>query len=267
MSALELSVLGPLSATRDGRALALGGPRQRAVLAVLVAAAPRTVGVDELLGQAWPPTAAPVVGTLHHYVSRLRAALEPGQPGPPAVLLRRGNGYALAVPRDAVDANRFTDSAAHGARLLAAGAPGAAAEVLGAALDLWRGDAYADAADLHALAPVVGRLTDARIAATEDLTDALLRTGRAAEAAGLARESTARHPLRERGWALLALALYRSGRQAEALSALREVRTVLVDQLGLDPGPGLVAAETAIRAHTAPVDLTAGPRPFAAAGH
>ena len=258
MTDLELSVLGPLSATRGNRALDLRGPRQRAVLAVLIAAAPATVPVDDLLTQAWPADAAPVSGTLHHYISRLRGELEPAPATTPSVVVRRGNGYALAVPADAVDATRFTALAARGAAvLLSGGDPRAAAELLSSALGLWRGAAYAEVADLDALAPVVARLTEVRTAATEDLIDALLRSGRTAEAIGRAREHTAGHPLRERGWELLALSLYRAGRQAEALAALRTVRHVLAEELGLDPGPGLVAVEAEVRAQTAPTGTAA----------
>jgi predicted ATPase/DNA-binding SARP family transcriptional activator len=256
VAGLELTVLGPVAASRDGRALDLRGPRQRAVLAVLAAAAPATVGVDELLAAAWPPGARPGQGTLQHYVSRLRAVLEPAQPAGagPEVLVRRGNGYALVVAPETVDAVRFTRLAAEGVEALAGGRAGEAAELLEAGLGLWRGAAYADVADLDAMVPVVARLTELRTAAAEDLIDALLRSGRAAEAVGRAREHTAAHPLRERGWELLALGLYRTGRQADALSALRTVRQVLAEELGLDPGPGLVAVEAAVRAQAVPTD-------------
>ncbi|MGY1714146.1 BTAD domain-containing putative transcriptional regulator [Geodermatophilus sp. SYSU D01106] len=254
MTGVELSVLGPVSAARDGRPLDLGGPRQRAVLAVLVAAAPGTVGAGELIGQAWPDGAEVGPGTLHHYVSRLRSALEPDRRAgsPPEVLVRRGTGYALAVDPGAVDAVRFTRAAARGSGALAAGRPAEAAGLLSGALGLWRGTAYADVADLAALVPAVARLTELRTAATEDLVDALLQAGRTAEAVGRAREHTASHPLRERGWELLALALYRSGRQADALAALATVRRILGEELGLDPGPGLAAVEAAVRAQEVP---------------
>nr|WP_275585988.1 BTAD domain-containing putative transcriptional regulator [Geodermatophilus sabuli] len=240
----------------------MGGPRQRAVLAALVAAGPRMVGTEELLTDAWPAGTAPNVGTLHHYVSQLRAALEPGRASgaSPEVLVRRGPGYALVVPPEAVDAVRFARLAARGADALATGRAGEAVELLSTALDLWRGPAYADV-DTEGLAPVAVRLTEQRLAATEDLLDALLRTGRAADAVGRAREHTAEHPLRERGWELLALALYRSGRQADALAALGTVRRVLAEELGLDPGPGLAAVEAAVRAHDPALDPAVEPRP------
>ncbi|WP_369138668.1 BTAD domain-containing putative transcriptional regulator [Modestobacter versicolor] len=264
---LELQVLGPLAATLDGVPVDLRGPKQRAVLACLVAVSPRMVPADQLRADVWPGPGPPDVATLHYYVSQLRGALEPGRPRgqAPAVLVRRGPGYALQVPPDAVDAVRFEQLAARGCAALAAGDPATAVGSLTGALDCWRGPAYADVAGLPALAPDVVRLEELRLATTEALLDALLRTGRHAEVVGRAEEHTARHPLRERGWELLALALYRSGRQADALGALRTVRGVLAEELGLDPGPGLVAVERTVRSQ-APLPPAGAPAaPVAAA--
>ncbi|WP_336031864.1 AfsR/SARP family transcriptional regulator [Geodermatophilus sp. FMUSA9-8] len=241
MPGLELCLLGPVTATRDGRPLDLGGPRPRAVLAVLATAAPATVSDGGLLTGAWPPGADARPGTLQHHVSRLRRGLGGG-------VTRRGGGYALDLDPGAVDAVRFARLAAGGAAALATGSPAVAATALGGALGLWRGEALAGLADLPGLAPAAARLTELRTAAEEDLAEALLRTGRVAEAAGRARELTARSPLRERGWVLLARALAEGGRRADALAALRRVRRVLAAELGLDPGAALLAAEAALLA-------------------
>ncbi len=260
--ALDLHVLGPVTATLDGVPVDLRGPKQRAVLACLVSAAPRMVPADQLRADVWPEDDPPGVATLHYYVSQLRAALEPDRRrgDPPQVLVRRGPGYALQVPPGSVDAVRFEQLSGRGCAALAGGDPGTAARLLTEALELWRGPAYADVGHLPALTPDVGRLEDLRLAATEELLDALLRTGRHPEVVGRAQEHTARHPLRERGWELLALALYRSGRQSDALAALRTVRGVLAEELGLDPGPGLVAVEETVRSQAA-VPSSAPPPP------
>ncbi|MCO1653746.1 BTAD domain-containing putative transcriptional regulator [Pseudonocardia humida] len=263
---VSVSVLGPLTATVDGRPVDLRGPRQRAVLAALVLAGPRVVTVDRLLADVWGD-AAPGVGTLHYYVSQIRHALEPSRARgePPAVVVRQGPGYALRLPDEAVDARRFARLAAEGAQALADGRP-RAVELLEAALGLWRGPAYADVADAGFLAPELTRLGELRLAAAEDLIDARLRAGDTAVAVATAREHTARHPLRERGWELLVLALSRAGRQAEALAAVATVRRLLAEELGLDPGPGLLRVEAAVRAQETapPAPAPRAPAPSAA---
>ncbi|MCW0215306.1 MAG: winged helix-turn-helix domain-containing protein [Pseudonocardia sp.] len=248
LSVLELSVLGPVTATRDGEPLDLGGPRQRAVLAALIAASPRMIPAEQILAEVWssgvPSTGKPPsMGSLHAYVSQLRAVLETDRSRAPEILVRSGPGYALLVPPDTVDAGRFARLVARGREALAGGDPVAAADALVPALDLWRGPAYADVPDRDFLEPEITRLATLRLAAAEDLFDAHLRAGRAAEVVEAAQAHTARHPLRERGWELLVLALYRSGRQADALAALRTVRGLLADELGVDPGPALAALE------------------------
>ncbi|MET0863288.1 MAG: BTAD domain-containing putative transcriptional regulator, partial [Nakamurella sp.] len=246
----RLSVLGPISATIDGQDIELGGRRQRAVLAALVLSSPRVVDADDLLTRAWPADSPPNKATLHFYISKLRAALEPDRPRTAAaqVLIRRGPGYALILPPDAIDAVEFDRLLASGAAASAAGRWVEAVTMFTAAQALWRGRPYAEVADLPWIQPEIARLDELRLAAGEDLLDALLHAGRAAEVVGPAQQATARHPLRERGWELLATALYRTGRQAEALAALRTVRGVLADELGIDPGPGLVAVEQAVLA-------------------
>src|SRR5690606_27708154 len=186
--------------------------------------------------------------TLHAYVSELRRALEPDRPAraPARLLVREGPGYALRITPDQLDAERFTDLAARGRRALEAGAAAQAEELLGRALDLWQGPAYAEFTDAGFAIPEIARLEDLRAGVQDDRVAAMIELGRHATAVGLLEAQVAEHPLRERGWELLALALYRSGRQADALAALRTVRRRLADELGIEPGPALRALETAM---------------------
>lgn len=258
---VRVSVLGPLRATVGGAPADLRGPRQRAVLAALLAARPGPVGIDRLLDDVWADATLPGLGTLQYYVSALRTALEPGRARDvaPAVVVRRGQAYELVLGAEAVDADRFGRLAADGAAALAAGRPPDAVRLLDEALGLWAGEPYADLGDAAFLAPERARLTELRLGAVEDVVAARLAAGSVAEAVAEAQRHTARHPLRERGWELLVTGLYRAGRQSEALAALRTVRGVLAEELGLDPGPGLVAVEAAVLAHDPA--LGAGPPP------
>ncbi|WP_461009244.1 AfsR/SARP family transcriptional regulator, partial [Streptomyces capparidis] len=248
---VRIGVLGPVTAVVGGGAVPLGGPRQRAVLAVLVAAGGRAVTQDALIAAAWDGDGAASSATLHSYIGRLRKLLEParGPRQPARAVTRVGGGYALGLPAGAVDADRFTALAARGGRLLRAGDPAAAATVLHRALDLWRGPAYADLADAAFAAPERARLEALRLAARQDLYTAQLALGGHAALVGELEKHTAEHPLDERGWELLALALYRSGRQGDALGALRAARRTLARELGADPGPGLRRTEAALLAH------------------
>ncbi|MEU5097966.1 BTAD domain-containing putative transcriptional regulator [Streptomyces sp. NPDC020996] len=257
---VQVAVLGPMSATVGGRAVALGGLRQRAVLAVLVAARGRMVSADRIVADAWGEGRPPSAATLHSYVAELRKVLEPGRAARQAarVLVREGTGYALRLPADAVDAERFTDLTAQGQRLLQSGDPAGAADALRRALALWRGPAYAEFADIALAAPEVARLDGLRLTAHEDLYAAELALGRHAVVAGDLRKHTAEHPLSERGWELLALALYRSGHQGDALGALRTARRTLSDELGIAPGPSLRRLEAALLAQD---DTVAAPPP------
>lgn len=244
---VRLSVLGPVRAERDGHRIGLGGARQRAVLAVLLVARGRMVPAERIMSEVWqgsPPSAT----TLHAYVSGLRRALEPGREAraPSRLLVREGPGYALRPGPGAVDADRFTSLAVRGRRALDDGAPEAAYELLGHALDLWHGPAYADLTGLPCTAAEAARLEDLRATAHEDRLAAAVMTGRHAAAVGELRAQVEQHPLRERCWELLTLALYRSGRRTDALNALRTVRLRLADELGIDPGPALRDLESAV---------------------
>ncbi|MFE4969363.1 BTAD domain-containing putative transcriptional regulator [Streptomyces sp. NPDC056660] len=242
---LRLRVLGPLGAEVAGTPVELGAPRQRAVLALLIAARGGVVPVDRMAEALWrgrPPAKASV--SLHAYLSNLRRSLEPGRPprAPAAVLVTAPPGYALRLAGDAVDAWRF-ESWVRRAR----DAPAAEARLLLAeALGWWRGPAFAEHADEAWAAAEVARLTALRTEARELAVAADLRTGRVAQAATDAESLVRDSPLREEGWRLLALAQWACDRQADALSSLRRATAVLRDELGCDPGPALRRLEQAV---------------------
>ncbi|WP_017539169.1 AfsR/SARP family transcriptional regulator [Nocardiopsis halophila] len=246
MERVGFGVLGPVAAERDGAAVPLKGPRHRAVLAVLLIARGRVVPVDRLVDDLWedPPDGA--VGAVRTFVAALRRALEPDRPPrtPPRLLVTDGPGYALRTAPGTVDAWRFED-ALHGA---AGQPPKRALELLDGALGLWRGPAYADFADEHWARAERSRLAELRLRAVEQRAEALLALGDAAAAVPELDAQAAEHPWREEAWRLLALALYRCGRQADALAVLRRARTRLADALGVDPGPRLRRLEADVLA-------------------
>lgn len=245
---VRLRVLGPIEAEADGRPADPGGPRQRAVLALLLVGRGEVVSVDRMIEQLWrgePPPRA--IASLQAYVSNLRRLLEPDRPQrtPATLLVSRAPGYALRLPVEAVDAWRFEDLLQQAQRI-APGVPEKGLDLVLEGLGLWQGAAYAEVADEEWAAPEAARLAELRLAARELAVELTVRLGRAAEAMPDAELLTREHPLREEGWRLLALALWGSGRQADALAALRRARHVLAEELGLDPGPPLAALEEAI---------------------
>ncbi|MDG6108083.1 AAA family ATPase [Dactylosporangium aurantiacum] len=243
-----IRVLGPFSADVAGGAADLGGHRQKAVLALLVSAGGAVVSVDRMIDDLWRGEAPPrAIASLQAYVSNLRRVLEPDRErrAPARTLISAPPGYALRVPPDAVDAWRF-ESLLTAARAAAATEPGRARLQLRAALELWQGGAYAEFAEESWAQPAAARLEELRLAARELLLDVTLRTGGAAEAVAEAEVLTRHAPLREEAWRLLALSLWSTGRQADALAALRRARGILADELGLDPGAALVELEAAI---------------------
>ncbi|MET7423106.1 BTAD domain-containing putative transcriptional regulator [Dactylosporangium sp. NPDC005555] len=245
-----MRVLGPFAVDVNGGAADLGGPRQRAVLALLLSAGGEVVSVDRMIDDLWRGEAPPrAIASLQAYVSNLRRVLEPGRErrAPARLLVSAPPGYAIRVPPDAVDAWRF-ESLLADARAVHAGAPGQARLLLRGALELWQGGAYAEFAEESWAQPEAARLEELRMVARELLLDVALRTGGAAEAVPEAALLTRQAPLREEGWRLLALALWSTGRQADALAALRRARGILAEDLGLDPGPALVELESAILA-------------------
>ena len=276
---MHYRVLGPVEVVDPaGRALDTGGPKQRAVLAILLMEAGRTVPLDRLVDLLWgeePPARA--TASLQAYISNLRRLLEPDRAPrtPAAVLVTQPPGYSLRVNRGDIDATLFTDLAGEGSHLLAEGHPAAARDRLTQALSLWRGDAYADFADESFARPEIVRLEALRDTAVEDRIDTELALGEHARAAAELERLVSDQPLRERLWRQLALALYRSDRQAEALAVLRRAREHLSEELGLDPGPALQRLEADVLAQSSTLDWrppadeeitpTAAPAPAAGA--
>lgn len=270
---VRVRVLGALEAEVGGRVVDLGGPRQRGVLALLLVARGDVVSVDRLIEDLWrgePPPRA--IGALQAYVSNLRRILEPDRPprAPAQVLVSVAPGYAVRLPGDAVDAWRFEAAVRATATPDATpDDPAATRRELESALAMWRGDAYAEVAAEPWAAAEAARLGELRQVARERLVEATIGAGAPADAIPDAEALTREHPLREEGWRLLASALYGAGRQADALAALRRARAVLAEELGLDPGPGLVELEAAVLAQRLPVPaprLARDVRPAAAAG-
>jgi DNA-binding SARP family transcriptional activator len=262
-----IRVLGPLEAEIEGVRADLGGPLQRAVLALLLMERGRVVSVDRLIDQLWrgePPPRA--IASLQAYVSNLRRILEPGRVrrAPARILISAPPGYALRLPDDAVDAWRFGSLLAT-ARKAAPGQPERARRDLEQALALWRGPAYAEFADEEWAAAEVARLTEQHLAAQEAWAEITLRTGAAAEAVPAAEALIRQQPLREGSWRLLALSLWACDRQADALAALRQARRILRDELGLEPGPALAEVEEAILGQRQEVLRLAQPLPAPAA--
>ncbi|NHC43682.1 AfsR/SARP family transcriptional regulator [Motilibacter aurantiacus] len=244
-------VLGPLEAYAGDRPLGLKGPRHRAVLARLLVSRGRVVPVRRLVEDLWEDAPEGAVGAVQTFVGALRKALEPDRPPrtPSRLLITAAPGYALRPGRGAVDAWRFEDAVADAERLLASGGAAGALARLERALEDWRGGAYAEFAELPWAHAEAARLEELRLLAVERHAAAALALGRdAAAVPGLEAHVEAR-PLREEGWRLLALALYRSGRQADALAVLRRAREALRGAVGADPGPALGQLQADILAH------------------
>jgi WD40 repeat protein/DNA-binding SARP family transcriptional activator len=228
---MDVRLLGPVEVSADGRTVRLGGPKPRAVLAMLALDPGTTVSTDRLIEGLWgeePPATA--AKTLQVYVSRLRKALTANGDG--TDIVTRARGYELRLAPDDVDACRFE-------RLLAHGAPREA-------LALWRGPPLDDVADEPFAAAEIRRLEELRLAAIEQAIDADLAAGRHRELVGELGGLVAEHALHERFHGQLMVALYRSGRQAEALEGYRRARATLVDQIGVEPGRELRELHEAI---------------------
>jgi DNA-binding SARP family transcriptional activator len=239
---IEFGVLGPLEASRGGEPVHLGGGKQRALLAILLLNANEVVSSDRLIDELWGEAAPETAGkALQVHVSQLRKALEPkrGAGDPGRVLITKPPGYMLALEPDQLDLTRFDRLAGEGRQALASGERQRAAALLRDALSLWRGRALADLAFEPFAQPEIARLEELHVAALEDRFQADLGCGRHAEIVAELEGLVASEPLRERPRGQLMVALYRSGRQAEALDAYRQARDVLVEELGIEPGKEL----------------------------
>ena len=260
---MEFRILGPLEVRCDGRAIAVGGEKRRALLSVLLLHPNQPVGAERLAQALWgEDVPAEAVKTVRVHVSRIRAAL-----GDPEALITTPAGYALRVRPGELDADRFEDLLERGRRALADGAPADAAELLRTALGLWRGDALADVRFEPFAQAAIGRLEELRWDAIEACNDADLELGRAdAVLAGLERGAD-EAPLRERLVEQRMRALYAAGRHVEALAVYREAQQRLDGELGLQPGPALRELEHAILVHDASLRREAprGPPPPATA--
>ena len=228
---MRFRILGPLEVEAEGRAVALGGAKPRAVLAVLLLHANEPVSAERLALALWGEDApAGAVKTVQVHVSRLRKALADAD-----ALTSTGTAYSLRVRPGELDAHAFERLVAEGREALAAGHAEQAAATLRDALSLWRGPPLDELASLPFAPPEIKRLEEQRLAALEARVEADLAAGRHAELVGELQRLTSRHPWRERLQRDLMLALYRCGRQAEALAVYRETRRLFADELGIEP--------------------------------
>jgi len=241
----EFRLLGPLEAVVDGRPVPLAAAKQRALLAFLLLHRNQVVSTDRLIDELWaddPPAGA--TKTLQVYISQLRKALGAER------LVTRAPGYLLRIEPGELDLERFEQLAAEAREQLASGDAASARDGLREALQLWRGPPE----------PVAARLEDLRLSVYEDWLEASLESGEAAGVISDLEELVRTQPLRERPRELLMLALYRSGRQAEALELFRQTRQLFVDELGIEPGPGLRELEQAMLRQDSELRLPTVPR-------
>jgi YVTN family beta-propeller protein len=242
---LEFRVLGPIEVSDDGRDLALGGPKQRALLADLVLNAGSIVSTDRLIDDLWADASPPAAShTVETYIARLRRVLRDG--ARPEVLLTRAPGYLLDAEPGQVDAFRFQQLVKDGTAAAGRGDHEQASALLGAALALWRGPALADVDGAPFAQAAARRLTDQRLLAQERRIDCDLALGRAQDLIGELDALIGGQPYHEPFHRQLMLALYRSGRQSDALAAFHRARRLLADELGIEPGPDLRRMEQAI---------------------
>ncbi len=262
---LRVGVLGQLEVTRGPDPIAVAGPRLQAVLGVLALRAGQTVSVAELIDATWREGAAPptAVKTVRSHIAHLRQTLRAHgcddalRPSPP--------GYLLALPPDAVDRFRFEQTAATARAHRDRGEHAEAAERFEAALGYWRGDVLAGC-ELHGWAAAdATRLAEARLGVVEDHLDMTLTGGNRGHAVGELEYLVRRHPFRERLWELLMLALHADGRRGDALAAYQRARSVLRDELGVDPGRRLKELESSILRGDRPEPVPPPARPAAVA--
>jgi DNA-binding SARP family transcriptional activator/tetratricopeptide (TPR) repeat protein len=258
---VEYGILGPLEVVRDGTPVHVGPLKQRALLILLLMRANRVMPIDRLINELWagrPPAQATI--TLQSYISSLRRTLEPGRPAGAAstLLVWRSPGYLLRVEPDELDTLRFERLVQEGRAALGSD-PARAEALLTQALTLWRGDALTDVATEGFALGEIARLTELHLSATEDRIEAGLALGRHGELAAVLEPLVAANPLRERLRGQLMLALYRCGRQADALRSYREGRSAMVQDLGIEPSPALRRLEEEILLQSPMLDWRPGP--------
>src|SRR5215831_3104810 len=248
---LEFLILGPLEVRTDGRLVPVHGFRQRALLAMLLVHANEVVASGRLLDELWGAGPGTDTAVLRVRISQLRKALRPV--GGDEVLQTRPPGYVLKLDRDRLDLGRHERLAAQ-AGLVLEDDPARAAVMLREALALWRGPPLADFAYEPFAQTTIGRLEELRLSTVEKWIDAELAAGRAREMAGELGALVVEHPLREGFRAQMMLALYRTGRQAEALEVYQQTRNLLVGELGVEPAPALRELHRAVLAHDPSLD-------------
>ena len=254
--AVEIHVLGRVDALVDGQPVPLRGRKERGVLAMLALSANRTVSAERLIDGLWgerPPASAGK--NVQLYVSRLRKVLDKDDSG--ASIITHGRGYELVLPDDAVDAARFEHLVERARR---EGERGIADGAAKSALDLWRGAPLADVAEEPFAAPEIRRLEELHLRAIELTIDAELAAGRHGEVLGRLEALLAEHPLHERFHAQRVLALYRAGRQSEALEAYRQARQTLTEEIGIEPGSELQVLQESILRQDPALDAPAPAR-------
>ena len=253
---MDYAILGPLQVRGSGRDLPLGGLRQRAVLALLLLHRNQVVSTEQLVDELWaenpPPTAGKVV---QNAISRVRKEIAATGERADAVLVSHGRGYELRVAPGELDLDRFEVLVADGRQAMQRGDSQRAGAILREALALWRGLPLADFAYEPFAQTEIARLEGRQLVALEERIDADLASGEHADLVGELEALIEVHPHRERLRASLMLALYRSGRQTEALQAYQDARRELVDQVGIEPGPALRRLEQQILDQDPALDL------------
>ena len=256
---MQLLVLGPLEIAAGGGCSGLASTRRRTLLGVLVAARGQVVPNDRLVVALWGEQAPEAARrTLRSHISHLRRHLDELEPGGGELIVTRGLGYQLELTGHELDAARFEDEAARGSGCLHDD-PSSALTLLDEALARWRGPAFDDLAEHEALRTEARRLEQMRVTACLDRAEALLALGRPQDAEGQLRSLVATEPLDERLHALLVLAEYRAGRQAEALATYRELQQRLRDELGVDPSPRLQRLHEQLLRQDPDIEGPAGP--------
>jgi predicted ATPase/DNA-binding SARP family transcriptional activator len=259
---LEFRLLGAFEIAAGGRVAVVGSPKQRALLAMLVVHLDRVVPLDAIVEELWgerlPASAGASVQSL---VSRLRRSLSDLCPEAGSCLRGREPGYVLEADPTQVDANRFEELFARGREAVERGEPEAATDALERALALWRGPALADLSERRFARLEASRLEEARLTAVEELAEAELALGHPARGLARLEPHVAEHPLRERAWGQIMVALYRLGRQADALHAYQRIRGILREELGLEPTPSLRRLEQQILLQRPELDEPGPPEP------